>query len=312
MFAIMGAAIPGRALAQGPNLDTVVAGFYPALLENLATDTGSELVRKQCYAVLQTNSAGAPTVVLAAYTNLTSAAVRVLVPDGAGFRVAAEPASDDLAGESCAVHAVDVNNDGVPEAHLELYSNNASIDWVYSWDGQTLTNLTPVATDPISGAADSALINAVLIDTNGDGVLEAFSSDLGGNDPPSAGRIYELSGGRFVFTRSVVDVFQFERSNETPETESVTVTLPAGAQGPFTLRVFNGAGVVGKRVDNAVDSGRIWLNDQEIVSPNAFGSQVAVIERVVTLQSENTLKVRLAGTPGGRISVVIDAASWAP
>jgi hypothetical protein len=144
-------------------------------------------------------------------------------------------------------------------------------------------------------------------------VLEAYSADISVRDVPRvAGQVFSLSGGRYVFDKSVVEVRRFERSTQTPETESVSVPLPTGAQGPYTLRVFNGAGVVGNRVENAVDSGRIWINGQEVVAPNDFGNQVAPIDRVVTLQSENTLKVRLGGNPGGKISVVIDATSWAP
>ncbi len=95
----------------------------------------------------------------------------------------------------------------------------------------------------------------------------------------------------------------------------VSVTLPANAVGPFTLTVFNGAGGAepGARVENAVDSGRLWLNGVELVSPNHFGNNVAVIQRTVTLpQAENELKVRLGGAPGGRIVVTIDPTSWTP
>jgi hypothetical protein len=302
-----------RPYAQTSDLNEVVASFYPTFLETLALETGSPIVREQCHAVLQTNASGAPTVIVAGYTNLIAGAVRVLVAEGSGFRVAAEPDGDLLAGGMCSVQRVDVNHDAAPEAHVKFLSNNASVDWIYAWDGQALTNLTPVTSDPISGGAESILFNGSLVDTNGDGVLEAYSSDISVRDVPRvAGQVFHLSGGRYVFEKSVVEVRQFERSTQTPETESVRVPLPAGAQGPFTLRVFNGAGVVGSRVENAVDSGRIWINGQEVVRPNDFGNQVALIERVVTLQSESTLQVRLAGSPGGRISVVIDATSWAP
>lgn len=46
--------------------------------------------------------------------------------------------------------------------------------------------------------------------------------------------------------------------------------------------------------------------------PSDFGNQVAVIERTVSVLAENELQVRLAGAPGGRITIVIDAASWMP
>jgi hypothetical protein len=49
----------------------------------------------------------------------------------------------------------------------------------------------------------------------------------------------------------------------------------------------------------------------KVVARN-FGQRVALIEKTVTLQQENTIKVRLAGAPGGRITIVIDSANWTP
>ena len=104
----------------------------------------------------------------------------------------------------------------------------------------------------------------------------------------------------------------FERASAAPQKDIETILLPVGAVGPFTLRIVNGAGTTGsgQRVENAVEIGRVWWNGQEIVSPNHFGNQIAVIERTVTVQTENELKVRLAGSPGGRSVTLIDAASW--
>lgn len=304
-------AFPVSARGQALDLPGIVGSFYPAFLESFAADTGRPLVREQCFEVLQTDSGGAPWVIVAGYTNLSSAAVRVLVASDGSFRMAAEAGGEDLAGWGCSVRKVDIDRDGRPEAHVKFTANNASTDWLYGWDGSTLERLTPVTSDPITGLAQSDLVNANVVDVDGDGHLEIYSFDLIVNDePPEPGRIYRRSGGSFVLDRQAVGVFPFARSTGAPETEARFIILPLGAQAPFTLRVYNGT-ANGTRVENAVNSGRIWLNGQEIVRPSDFGQNVPVIERTIVLpQDQNKLEVRLAGTPGDTITVVIDAGGW--
>jgi hypothetical protein len=295
---------------QGSDLSAIVDSFYPADLIASALQVGERPVRRQCFAVLESDSSGRPRVVAAAYTNLTIGAIRVLTSDGSGFRVAAEPRGEDLAGWTCEVRRVDVDLDGRYEAHVKFAANNGSSDWLFAWDGQQLVNLTPVVTNPLDGVAETTLRNAELFDTDGDRIPEVYTYSIHrGGEPPFPPAIYRLGNGRYVEDRRVVVAYEFVRSDETLTTESVRVMVPAGARGPFRVRVFNGTGT-GTRVENAVESGRVWLNGRELVGPNDFGNHVSLIERSVSLEAENELEVRLAGAPGGRITVVIDAASW--
>lgn len=306
---LVSAAAP--ATGQAPNLTAVVGTFYPEELVELASSAGRPLVREQCFAVLESDRAGNARVIVAAYTNLISGAVRVLAAGDSGFSVVAEPGGEDHAGWHCEVRRIDVDLDGRYEAHVKFTANQGSEDWIYRWDGQQLFNLTPVNAG-LGGILETNLINASVFDIDADGVLEVFTfSQTRGDDPPLPAELYRLANGRFVLDRPVVGAYRFERSKGTPETYVITVFTPRGAQGPFTLRVFNGTHTT-KRPVNVVESGRVWLNGQELVSPNDFGKRDPAIERVVNLQADNELKVELAGAPGGQITIVIDAASWAP
>jgi hypothetical protein len=252
-----------------------------------------------------------PRVVIAGYTNLYAAAIRLLIDDGSGFRVAADDQGEDLSGWHCEIEPVDVDADGRSEAHVSFTQNNTSRDWVFAWSDQQLYNLTPVRRG-YTGLLDTELTNAYFVDTDGDRFLEIFSLIPGKIDnAPMAPEIYRFSGGRYVHDRPVVTAVAFMRTDSTPATETQTFRLPHGARGPFRFRIFNGT-EAGTRVENAVESGRVWLNGQELARPNDFGNQVSVIERSVALQAENEIQVRLAGRPGGRISIVVDPASWAP
>lgn len=70
--------------------------------------------------------------------------------------------------------------------------------------------------------------------------------------------------------------------------------------GKFILSVQNG-----KEGRNRVSSGRIRLNNVEVVSPNKLNQQVDSISRQVELQSQNLLEVQLTSKPGAFITVSI-------
>lgn len=300
---------------QTPDLASAVAQHYPQMLVERSLEIeGVEPTRKQCFAVLEASASGTPQIVVAGYTNMTAGAIRLLQATDAGFEVVAAPDGGYFTGLHCEAEAIDVNNDGRKEAVVRFRTGNSTVDWLFDWDNQNFRNLSPTTNDAF-GLIRTAFLNTAFVDVDGDHVMEAFTYSQPPRDgQPFPGEVYKLAGTSYVLDRPIVDMRTFERASGSPQTETETILLPVGAVGPFTLRVVNGSGTTGsgKRVEDAVQSGRIWWNGQEIVSPNHFGNHVAVIERTVTMQGQNELKVRLAGSPGGRIAVVIDAGSWTP
>jgi hypothetical protein len=309
-------ALPSPSWAQVTDVAALAAQFYPQTLVDQTQQDGRTLVREQCFEVLEADSTG-PKTVIAGFTDRFDGEVLVLGRGVAGFEVVGQASGMDHFGQTCAAALVDVNGDGVKEAHFSFTTRNSTTDWIYGWDGQQLFNLTPVSAPNVpSGILETRLINASFVDLNGDGLLEvySFSQPPVDGSAPAASEVFHLSSGRYVLERAVVTVLEFARASGSPSTDEMTVLLPTGAQGPFTLKILNGGGSASGsgRVENAVESGRVWWNGQQIAAPNDFGNQVAVIQRTVTLQAENEIKVRLAGAPGGRITIVIDATNWVP
>jgi hypothetical protein len=91
----------------------------------------------------------------------------------------------------------------------------------------------------------------------------------------------------------------YVRGTGAPITVTETVT-PCNTERPFTLKAENGP-----QGRPRVSSGIITLNGAEVVQPRDFDQRVTLIERPITLRPVNTLAVRLAGQPGGAVTISI-------
>jgi len=197
--------VPVAAGAQATDLAAIVAQFYPASLDAdvAAIAAGRADVRHQCWVVLKAGPDGGPVLVVAAYTNSQSGAVRVLARDAAGFRVADEASGAAIAGSSCRAEAIDVDRDGMPEAVVRFDNGAGTSDWVYAWRDGALADLSPLTAEGVP----IPVFNSDLVDLDGDGVLELRSHppQPRPSDPtrpsPSAAvavTVFRLSGGSYV------------------------------------------------------------------------------------------------------------------
>lgn len=94
---------------------------------------------------------------------------------------------------------------------------------------------------------------------------------------------------------------QYTRTAGPPNQFTDTFTLPSGTTAPYTLHVVNG----NANGTNRISSATVKLNGVEILDPNDFGQNVAVLDRTVTLQTTNTLTIRLTSAPGSFIIVSV-------
>lgn len=301
-----------RGQTQAPTVDAIVAAFYPQSLVERAEGTrepGEPFEGIRCFAVFDTEPSGAPRTIIAAYTNGSSAVIRVLRANATGsFDIVAEPQGYDFFGIQCEVTLVDLDHDGRNDVFVKFGVMTNDVSWVFKWDGQQLISLTPVTTNFDSTLA-TRLFGAAVVDVDNDGVQEIYvvsqyPPPLDGPAKPDL--LFRLDGDRYVEERPVVGLWRFERKTSAPETDLRLAPLPKGARGPYTLHIVNGAPEGQRRVT----SGQVWLNGQEIVRPNDFGARVAFIDRPVTLGAENELMVRLAGAPGSKMLVILKSEGW--
>jgi hypothetical protein len=94
---------------------------------------------------------------------------------------------------------------------------------------------------------------------------------------------------------------QYNRTDGVPNEYSGSFSVPASVGAPFKLRIVNGAA----NGQNRSNSGRVTLNGTQVVGPNDFGQNVALIERSVNLGPNNTIQVRLTSAPGSYITLSV-------
>ncbi|MCC6965793.1 MAG: Ig-like domain-containing protein, partial [Nitrospira sp.] len=93
----------------------------------------------------------------------------------------------------------------------------------------------------------------------------------------------------------------YTRTAGPPNHFTATITLPAGTTPPYTLHIANGNADGTKRISSAT----IKLNGAQILGPNDFGQNVAVIDRTVALQASNQLEIRLTSAPGSFLTISV-------
>jgi hypothetical protein len=284
---------------------SIVEQFYPQSLTWFPDEIGG---RKQCFAVYEADASGAPRTIVAAYTNHTEAVIRVLRAGARGFDVLAEsPPGLDLSGVRCDVLLEDVDADGRKEIRVDFSLNRDTVSWLFRWDGQQLRNLTPTAGAAISGYQMTTFVNGDLVDVDNDGIREIYVPPpyRFADEPLLPAALYRLHGERFVQESLLLGMWTFVRKTGSPETSDVSVLVPRGARGPYTLRVVNGLPHGRARATSA----QVWLNGAEILSSIDFGN-VAIIERRITLASENELAVRFAGQASSELLIIIESENW--
>jgi hypothetical protein len=293
---------------QEPTVASIVEQFYPGSLD-LPAGIGA---RHQCFAVYDADASGAPQTIVAAYTNGAEARIRVLRAKAGTFDVVAEPqAGLDLSGVWCDVSLEDVDADGRKDIRVDFSVNRDTVSWLFRWDEKQLWNLTPTIDTAITGYQMSSFVNGDLADTDNDGTKEIYvqpEHPRFPDEPVLPAMLYRLSGNRYVEAMRLVGMWKFMSQTGTSETSTVSVTVPQAARGPYTLRVVNGLPDGTARATGA----QVWINGKETLSPTAFGNNVGVIERGVTLLPQNELAVRLAGQPSSEIEIIIESESWIP
>jgi hypothetical protein len=293
------------AAGQQAGVSSIVEQFYPPNLIASRQETDG---RQQCFSVYDAEASGAPRTIVAAYTNHSDAVIRVLRASAGSFDVVAEPQGLDLSGVWCDIELEDIDADGRKEIRVDFSVNRSTASWLFRWDGQQLLNLTPTAGTASTGHQSTTFVDGDLLDVDNDGIKEIYvrpeypqHSDE--RVPPAV--LYRLRGDRYVEDKRLVGAWKFERKTRTPETSEVTVALPQGARGPYRLRVVNG------RVDGAARAARaqVWINRREVVSATTIDGQ-AVIERTVTLRTDNALAVRFGGRPSSELLLIIESDRW--
>ena len=288
----------------------LVNQFFPDfLIEESEEDFakgGPAPFRTSAFAVADLGGTGTDLIV-AAYTNGFSAAIRVLRREGTAAVLVDEPALPLLGGIFPSVTFRDLNNDGRLEVMTSFSSaRGTGADWVFRWNGSALVFLGPSSVDP-NGDESTLLGGADFIDLDADGILEIVNPPQLGpvaadEDAPDVELfdIFGFDGNRYTFSRSVNYFSTFVRNEGKPVVIERTFDV-ASTEVPYLLEIINGTGGPGTRVSSAV----IRLNGEVVIDPRRFNQRVAEITEKVNLLSSNSLTVELRSAPGSQLSVIV-------
>lgn len=95
---------------------------------------------------------------------------------------------------------------------------------------------------------------------------------------------------------------QYLRTTGAPNQYTGTITVPTSVGAPFLLHIVNGQ----SNGQNRLSSAWIDVNNVQVAGPADFGQNVAVIDQTITLNpGTNQLKVKVASTPGGYLTVKV-------
>ncbi len=291
------------AQAPDPALQQVVDRFYP--IDRLKPPNEDE--RLSCYRVIERTATNEPALVIAAYTDRTTGAIRVLRRTAGGtFEVAQDnPDTWVLRGTGCEMSSRDLDFDGRPEAIVYFLGGRAAPGWILKWDGTTLKNLTPTRTD--NGRDTTLLLEPAVYDLEHKGSLRVIAASVierpgPGERPRNPAFVYRLGPAGFEMEKGILAVMGF-RADVDPRSNERAFRLVQGSEAPWTLRVINGDRAGGNRVTGA----SIRVNDQEIIGSQDLNSQTEFATATIpSLRTENHLTAVLKGAGEAYVTVLVE------
>lgn len=283
-FLFVATALAGRAFAGDDCTPTIMANFPRDLAQNSGHLCTSIAVRLE--------GSERPAYTVAAFGDGTAAAVRVFDSE---TQVVGAATDAEAYGVTPLLTEVDVDGDGRPDVLLQMRAAQGHLrSWLLRWNGQTLSNVTPV-----DAQGDTLIGDAEFFDLDGDGKLELVEGTRdGGAD------VYHLTDhGTYASPHRVAFLDSFARHSAKPLVHSSTFNVPVNDTTVHHMTIINGT----RDGQHRASSASIALNDEPVLKQNDVNQHVGRITRDVSLvPGDNTIRVNVDGDPGARIQVVID------
>jgi hypothetical protein len=317
------AIIISPAKAQQNTEEAIVNQYFPqSLIAESTADFnagGPPPFQASDFVVADLDGTEVSNYLVAAYTKGFSAVVRVIKRQGTSGSVVAEPSLPLMGGVYPFVTLVDLEGNGRPAVVVTLTSAAGfDADWVFNWDGTNLNLIGPSQVGADRNAA-TLLGDAAFVDLNGNGILDIVNppepiglSTGAFNSEPFT--VFALSGGTYVPTSVAFNFFEtFARAKGEPATitKSFSTANPGAA---YVMTIATGDVVrTGRYHDDhwrhdgreRIEAAEIWLNGVEVVHLSDFEQIPRVLKVPVSLDSSNTISVRLFGTPGAQLTIGI-------
>jgi hypothetical protein len=280
-------------------VDAIVRAHYPARLE--PRDAAD---RRSCHAVAPAaRQTGAR--IVAAYTDTTTAVIRVLErrPDGVAV-IYESPADHVTLALDCRVELVDLDGDRAPEALVRLNDPRATMTWVLRLHPAGVDDITPV--ERRGPESWTRLVNASLVDLYHDGTRQFVTgrgvpAEPGArvSEPPT---IYRFRGTALADDGEALLARTFG-ARDLPPLRVARFNLRTGLDGRYVLHLVNGDRA-GRRRASGIE---ISINGVPLAGVASFGAtaEFLAVPLAQPLRDENEIAVAVRGADDAIVLVAI-------
>jgi hypothetical protein len=294
-FALLGAFGSGD-VSWGQTAEQTVEQFFPE--QRLPVENQSD--KRSCFAVVSSDSGGAPLSIVAAYSNLARGVVRLLVRSGGMFMVASESSpSLEIIGSECTVALAPLSAASATEA-VVVYDEAQG--WVFQINNGLVINLTP--TSAVGRKDFTRLFNPDLCDLKHDGTKQICTSP-GNADVPKDRQweqVYVLSNGSLQIESYLLAIRTINADWHAAAKRAVFADV-IGSVGPYTVRFVNGDAFGRHRLT----TGSIALNGVEVIGPSILNDQFEFGQATFSgsLSSLNELEIDANGPANSTVTVMV-------
>lgn len=284
--------------AYAQTAQQIVDSFFPTT--ELPVDSVAQ--QRTCLAVAATDGSGAPTSIVAGYSNTKSGAIKLLAKNTGGNFVVADSVGSPVAidGRRCAIDKIDLTGDSVDDFFVSFGDQAFALKIASG----LFVNLTPMET--VGGEDLSRFVLPSLCDLKHDGTKQVCTgSDDRLQEPKPMtvpARIFSNSGAQYSWDRDVLAVVD-ARVGYPAFLQRASFGILADSVGPYVIEVVNGdaSGL------HRVSSGSVSVNSVEVIGSLQLDNQIEFVQENVTATVEyiNELHVEVSGNAGDYCYVIV-------
>jgi hypothetical protein len=328
---------PSISFPQAANLTPspkVMEAIEAAFPEELKNPNGPQLVEmtspndhSTCAAVFSRDESNEPTLVAAAFTEELVELAMLSYSSGEAKIISSVPDTQfGLEGGACGLtilNLADPENANSPLVKTIDVTFHDGPDWLFTWDGKKLKNITALRVDKIGGkeTPESTMHNANVVDIDHVGAMQIVGNNGDAekflrNDGINSSGTYTLfryNGSEYVPAKTLIALEEFEPNLPKSSDELaayrlggapwvISIAMHRTPAVGYQIRIINGDRDGTNRVSNA----KIEVDGVPVIQSTEINQNIETMTRTIQLQQESEIKVTVDGSAKSHLYVVVE------